>query len=128
VIVPRPDRVRRMGQTGFGWLDAGLLGGGWLDALATEELAVYAFLCLVADRQGVSWYRRRRIGDALGLPEPEVHAALKRLRELDLVAFAPFRHGAFDGFHQVLSLPAGGPPSLMEQLGRLVAARPAADQ
>ena len=121
VIVPAPDRVRRIGQSGFGWLDGGLLREGWLEVLSTEELAIYAFLCLVADRQGVSWYRHRRIGDALGIPEAEARAALKRLCELDLVAYAPFRPGAPDGFHQVLSLPAAGPPSLMEQLGRLVA-------
>lgn len=121
VIVPAPDRVRRIGRTGFGWLDGGLIREGWLEVLSTEELAIYAFLCLVADRQGVSWYRRRRIGDALGIPEPEARTALERLRELDLVAYAPFRRGAPDGFHQVLSLPASGPPSLMEQFGQLVA-------
>jgi len=126
VIVPRPDRVRRVGRIGFGWLDAGLIREGWLEVLATEELAIYAFLCLVADRQGVSWYRRRRIGDALGIPEAEVHAALTRLCELDLIAYAPFRPGAPDGFHQVLALPASGPPSLAEQLERLVA--PLADR
>jgi len=124
VIVPRPDRIRCIGKSGFGWLDAGLIRDGWIEVLTAEELAIYAFLCLVADRQGVSWYRRRSIGDALGIPEAEARAALKRLCELDMVAYTPFRPGAPDGFHQVLSLPASGPPSLMEQLGRLVA-RPA---
>jgi hypothetical protein len=121
VIVPCPDRIRCIGKSGFGWLDGGLHREGWLEVLTTEEVAIYAFLCLVADRQGVSWYRRRRIGDALGIPEAEVRAALKRLCELDLLAYAPFRRGAADGFHQVLSLPAGGPPSLMDQLAQHVA-------
>ncbi len=39
---------------GFGWLDARLWRDGWLEVLTAEDLAVYAFLCLVADRQGVS--------------------------------------------------------------------------
>ena len=120
VIVPAPDRVRRIGKSGFGWLEGGLLREGWLEVLSAEELAIYAFLCLVADRQGVSWYRRQRIGDTLGIPEAEARAALKRLCELDLLAYTPFRPGAPDGFLQVLSLPASGPPSLMEQLGQLV--------
>ena len=110
VVVPRPDRVRTLDQTGFGWLDARLQHDGWLCVMTPHELAVYAFLCLAADRQGVSFYRRDRIADKLGLGDSEVFEALARLRELDLVAHQPFRHGAADGFHQVLSLPMDGPP------------------
>lgn len=110
VVVPRPDRVRRTAGAGFGWIDARLLRDGWLSALPAPAAAVYVFLCLAADRHGVSFYRRDRIGRALGLDVVEVARALSRLRELDLVAFAPFRPHTVDGFHQVLALPAGGPP------------------
>ncbi|MEJ2719494.1 MAG: hypothetical protein P8182_20575, partial [Deltaproteobacteria bacterium] len=34
-------------------------------------IAVYLFLCLVANQQGVSWYRRDRIREALNLGEEE---------------------------------------------------------
>ena len=88
-------------------------------------ISVYAFLCLAADRRGVSFYRRDRIARELGLDDSELSAALARLRELDLVAYQPFRRGAADGFHQVLSLPTGGPPPLipvdMLAIDRLVA-------
>ena len=70
-------------------------------------------LCLVGDRSGVSFYLRDRIARALGLDDREVIDALTRLRELDLVAFCAFRHGAIDGFHQVLSLPDTDPSSLL---------------
>jgi hypothetical protein len=110
VVVPRPQRVRRIGESGFGWLDARLHHHGWLEVLSPEALATYSFLCLAADRNGVSWYRRDRIARTLGMNEQRGRAALRRLYELDLVAYQPFRPQASDGFHQVLSVPADGPP------------------
>lgn len=111
VVVPELGRVRALGEAaGFGWLDARLLRDGWLEVLTAEDLAVYAFLCLVADRQGVSWYRRDRIRAALGLGEQAVWHALARLDALGLVAYRPFHEHASEGFRQVLAVPAGGPP------------------
>lgn len=111
VVVPRPDRVRRLGPgTAFGWSDARLHRDRWLEALTPSALGTYVFLCLAADREGVSFYRRDRIGRALGLDDAEVAAALRRLRQLELVAYAPFSPHAVDGFHQVLALPAAPPP------------------
>ena len=114
IVVPRPDRVRTLEGTTFGWFDARLQHEGWLRAMTPQALGVYAFLCLAADRRGVSFYRRSRIACELGLDDTEVSAALVRVCELDLVAYQPFRRGAVDGFHQVMSLPSGGPPSPLE--------------
>ncbi|MFH2006592.1 MAG: hypothetical protein ABI333_08410 [bacterium] len=112
VVVPCPERLRALGATvGFGWLDARLLRDGWLGLLSAEDVTVYAFLCLVADRQGVSWYRRDRIRAALGLTEQAVWQSLGRLEALDLVAYRPFHAHASEGFWQVLSVPVGGPPA-----------------
>jgi len=119
VIVPRPDRVRHVGQAGFAWLDANLWRQGWLALLDGPTLAVYVFLCLVADHQGISWYRRGSMVNRLSLDEAQVNAALARLRELDLIAYAPFHANAADGFHQVLALPQEGPPSFAEQMARM---------
>lgn len=109
VVVPRPDRMRSLGgANGFGWLDARLVRDGWLAVMSPEELAVYVFLCLVADRQGVSWYRRDRIREALCLDERAVWQALERLEQLGLVAYQAFHRNASEGFRQVLDLPAEG--------------------
>jgi hypothetical protein len=35
-------------------MDARLLKEGWLALMQTEEIAVYLFLCLVANQQGVA--------------------------------------------------------------------------
>ena len=116
VVIPRPDRLRRLRGARFGWIAAGIHRQGWLRLLDCEALAAYAFLCLAANRDGVSYYRRERIGRELGLDDAQVHRALRRLEELDLVAYRPFRPGAADGFRQVLSLPAGQAPSLVNEL------------
>jgi len=85
VIVPRPDRVRTLDGIAFGWIDAALHRAGWLRVLSPAALATYTFLCLVADRAGVSFYRRARIAHELGLDDGEVASALARLIELELV-------------------------------------------
>lgn len=110
VVVPHPERVRALGAAvGFGWLDARLWRDGWLEVLTAEDLAVYAFLCLVADRQGVSWYRQDRIRAALALEEQAVWRALGRLEALSLVAYQPFSIQASEGFRQVLAVDPRGP-------------------
>lgn len=116
VVVPQPERVRYPGPAGFGWLDARLHKQSWLALLTPEDIAAYTFLCLVANRQGVSWYRRDRIRQALGLSEKLLWRALRRLDALDLIAYRPFGRHASDGFHQVLSLPLDGPPEAMPWL------------
>jgi len=108
--------MRRPGPGGFGWLDARLHKQGWLALLTPEDIAAYAFLCLVANPQGVSWYRRDRIRQALGIGEDALWLALRRLYALDLVAYRPFGRHASDGFHQVLSMPEHGPPEVMPRL------------
>ena len=123
VAVPRPDRLRRLRGARFGWLAAGIHRQGWLRLLNCEALAAYAFLCLAANHDGVSYYRRERIGRELGLDDAQVYKALKRLEELNLVAYRPFRPGAADGFRQVLSLPEGKAPTLANELVADLAAR-----
>jgi hypothetical protein len=110
VQVPDPGRVRTLGAAaGFGWLDARLWRDGWLEVMTAEDVAVYVFLCLVGDRQGVSWYRQDRIRAALAIDEQALWRALGRLEALGLVAYRPFHAHAIDGFRQVLAVPPGGP-------------------
>lgn len=116
-VVPRPDRVRTLNGTYFGWIAVVLLRAGWLKVLRPDDVAVYLLLCLAADRKGVSFYRRGRMACEIGLGEDGVNTALGRLVRFDLIAHRPFRPGAPDGFWQVLSVPAGGPPSPFALLG-----------
>lgn len=123
VVIPRPERMRQLRSSPFGWIDARLLKDGWLATLRPEEIAVYLFLCLVANQQGVSWYRRDRIREALNLSEDETRRALARLCELDLIAYTPFSRYDSEGFRQVLSFPASKALSSNDAIADLWAAK-----
>lgn len=101
---PRPDRLRRPGRS-FGWLDARLVKDHWLARLGPDAIAVAAFLAIVADAQGVSYWGRSRIAVALSIDRARITKALDRLREMDLVAFRPWKPGDGDGVWQLLPLP-----------------------
>ena len=94
----RPDRVRAI-QGAFAFLQSRLLHDGFLATLTRDEIALYVFLVLAADRKGISFYSYDRICTTLHLRVEEYVEARNRLIELDLLAF--------DGTHfQILSLPA----------------------
>lgn len=105
-FVPRPDEVRRI-RGSFAWLDHRLLRDHHLERLTLEDLGVYVFLVLAADRQGVSYYNHEKICRFLGLSWEEFREARERLVERDLIAFEPFRQGSVDGYYQVLPIPEG---------------------
>lgn len=110
---PRPDRIRSP-RPPFGWLDAGLLRHGWLRRVGSRATAVMAFLSLVADREGVSYYRRERIALALDMNRGDVDLALEHLLVEGLVAFSPWRPGDKDGVWQLLPLPHDPPPPAID--------------
>jgi len=103
-FIPQPDHVRSI-RGSFAWLDHRLLREGHLQRLTLEDLGVYVFLVLVADKQGVSWYNHEKICLALALSWEEFREARDRLIERDLIAFEPFHRGGVDGYYQVLSVP-----------------------
>ncbi|MBK8096220.1 MAG: hypothetical protein IPK26_03890 [Planctomycetes bacterium] len=100
---PRPGLLRRP-TAAFGWLDQALLHEGWLARAGPHATAVLVLLALAADRHGASFFSRLRMATALGLPVPDVDRALARLRDLQLVDFAPWRPGAADGVWQILPM------------------------
>jgi len=65
-LVPEPDRVRRI-QGRFAWLDHRLLREGHVERMTLQDLAVYVFLVLAADRTGTSFYRKDVVCRKLGI-------------------------------------------------------------
>ena len=81
-----------------------------LEVQASSDEVVYLFLALAADRHGVSFYRKEKICDFVGLDWTEFEVARRRLVELSLIAFQPYRASNPNGYYQVLPVD-GRPPA-----------------
>ena len=93
-----PDRVRSIKGQGFGFIPHRFLREGFLSSLERDELALYLFLILAANRQGVSFYGYDAICELLHMPVECYIDARNHLIDKDLIAFDGTRF-------QVLSLP-----------------------
>lgn len=94
----RPDRVRRI-DGGFAFVQSRFLHDGFFASLGHIERALYFFLVIAGDRNGVSFYGHERISAVLELDLDDFIAARNALIRKDLIAFDGVRF-------QVLSLPA----------------------
>ncbi len=96
-----PARVRRI-EGGFAFIEHRFLRNGFLESLDLAQLALYVFLVLVSDRNGLSYYAYDKICALLRLSLDEYIFARDQLIENDLIAF--------DGrLFQVLALPDKAP-------------------
>jgi hypothetical protein len=90
-------RVRRI-EGSFAFLPHRFLRGGFFASLTKNELALYVFLVLAADRDGMSFYHYERICSVLEIMLDDYLEARNGLLAKDLIAFDGSRF-------QVLSLP-----------------------
>jgi hypothetical protein len=99
-VIRRPildARVRRIDGS-FAFLPHRFLRGGFFASLTKNELALYVFLVLAADRDGLSFYHYERICSILEIDPDDYVDARNGLLDKDLIAFDGSRF-------QVLSLP-----------------------
>jgi hypothetical protein len=90
-------RIRRI-DAGFAFIPHRFLTGGFVSALGSDELLLYLFLVLAADRYGLSFYGYDKICSLLEMDLDRYIEARGGLIRQDLIAF--------DGtLFQVLSLP-----------------------
>ena len=94
-----PDRIRHI-DGGFSFIPHRFLTDGFLEALSWQELLLYIFLVLAADRYGLSFYSDKRICLLLHMTAAQYTAARDSLIKKDLTAFE-------GRIFQVLSLPSG---------------------
>jgi len=98
----RLDRLRHL-ERPFGWVPFRLLTSGQLAPLSVSAKALYLVLCLVADRQGLSYWSEGRLQAQVGLDAAAFRQARDELQRHDLLAF--------DGrLYQLLSRPPGDSP------------------
>lgn len=93
----KTDRIRQT-RGRFSFIPHRFLLDGFLKTLSRDELLLYFFLVLAADKNGVSYYGQSSICSYLHMTETEYQTARDGLILRDLLAF--------DGvFFQVLELP-----------------------
>jgi len=91
------NRIRKIDGS-FAWISHSFLRRGFFTSLTQNELLMYFFLVLVADRQGLSYYHYDKICSLPCFSLDDYIVVRDQLIEKDLIAF--------DGnFFQVLSLP-----------------------
>jgi hypothetical protein len=95
-----PQRVRKTGKS-FCFIPHKFLTDGFLQSLSMHELAVYLFLVLASDKNGISYWAEKTIQSVLGLKEKDYIFARSCLIHKDLIDY----NGVL---FQVLSLPEGG--------------------
>jgi hypothetical protein len=101
-----PGRLRHVPRQ-FSWIDQRLVRDRHIQGRSPEALALYLFLCTVADAQGASYYSDATVGKLLSLSSARLREARAQLITAGLIAYgAPF--------YQVLSLePVHVPPSAL---------------
>lgn len=88
-IVKEPfvrDRIRRIAG-GFGWVDHRLVREHYVEHCSHGALALYLFLVVVADGEGISWWSERSLARRLGMDIDRVRQARAELEAADLVAY-----------------------------------------
>lgn len=117
--MPQPKNVRNINSS-FAWIDHGLMRNGFFEVMTHQEIVLYLFLVLAADRNGVSFYRKEKICDTLGLDFKQFEIARDRLLELELIAYQPYSIVSPNGYYQVLPVPVSAPKFSQKITGQLV--------
>jgi len=107
-----PQRLRHVPRQ-FSWIDQRLVRDRHIKGRSPQALALYLFLCTVADAQGASYYSDTRIAEMLDFESGDLRAARRELLDAGLVAFR-------SPFYQVLSLDPEKAPvreSVQERVG-----------
>lgn len=100
-VEPLEPRRIRYPQGAYGWVDLRIVTEGHLQALDSSSALTYLFLCVVGNREGVSFWSRSRMARTLNLSQETVDATLRALAGAGLVA-------ATERIVQVLPVPVLG--------------------
>jgi len=105
VSVPCPNCIRQI-PANFAWVDRRLRDKQFLGTLTLQELAVYLFLILAADKRGVSFYGSEKIAAFFEYQMQPVDVIQSRnaLFDKGMISFMPFKNNCAEGVYQVLPL------------------------
>jgi hypothetical protein len=97
--LPCPERLRHVPRQ-FSWIDQRLVRNRHIQGPTPRALALYLFLCTVADAEGLSYYSDASAGALLACSGSELRAARAELVAAGLIAYR-------SPLYQVLSLEPG---------------------
>jgi hypothetical protein len=91
-----PERLRHVPRQ-FSWIDQRLVRDRHIQGRSPQALALYLFLCTVADAQGASYYSDTATGKLLSFFSAQMREARAELIAAGFIAYS-------SPFYQVLSL------------------------
>jgi hypothetical protein len=91
-----PERLRHVPRQ-FSWIDQRLVRDRHIQGRSPQALALYLFLCTVADAQGASYYSDSAVGKILAFSSSQLREARAELVAAGLIAYR-------SPFYQVLGL------------------------
>ena len=106
--IPQPQNIRKITNS-FAWIDHRVLRNGFLGVMTHQDMALYLFLVLAADRNGVSFYRKEKICDVLSFDFRQFEIARERLINFKLVAYEAYTILSPNGYYQILPIESNAP-------------------
>ena len=101
--IPQPKNIRNI-KGSFAWIDHRLMRNGFLKVMIHDDMVLYLFLILAADRNGVSFYRKEKICEAVSLDYSQFEIAKDRLINMKLIAFEGYSVLSPNGYYQILPI------------------------
>jgi hypothetical protein len=96
-------------RNSFAWIDHRLVRNGFIETMTHQDMALYLFLVLAADKNGVSFYRKEKICQAVSLDYSQFEIAKDRLINMKLIAFESYSVLSPNGYYQILPIENNAP-------------------
>jgi hypothetical protein len=106
--IPQPKNIRNI-KGSFAWIDHRLIRNGFLEVMTHQDMVLYLFLVLVADKKGVSFYRKEKICEAVSLDYSQFEIAKDHLTNMNLIAFESYSMLSPNGYYQILPITTKAP-------------------
>jgi len=117
--IPQPKNIRNFNGS-FAWIDHRLMRNGFINVMTHQDMALYLFLVLAADKNGVSFYRKEKICEAVCLDYNQFEIAKDRLINMKLIAFEGYSMLSPNGYYQILPI-ADQAPDYSTQITQKIA-------
>jgi len=101
--IPQAQKIRSI-KGSFAWIDHRLMRNGFMETMTHQDIALYLFFILVADKNGVSFYRKEKICEAVSLDFSQFEIAKDRLINMKLIAFEGYSVLSPNGYYQILPI------------------------